>query len=68
MNETKLSVRDGGNYEHLMLAETKNWPAIIALEKRIATRNDASAEWLTPWVVRGRNLIRKKRGLELIHC
>jgi len=61
-------VRLGGRYERATLA--RDYVHGIALEQEI---NDVSKDaedagiWPAPLVVRGRNIVRRARGLELIN-
>ena len=59
-------IRLGGAYERAY--ESCQFDAMIALEQEIGKLQAEQPEaWLTPWLVRGRNVIRRCRGLEDIN-
>lgn len=59
-------IRLGGRYERARLSS--DWDAAIRYERQFdELAREHPTVWIQPFVVRGQNVVRKARGLELLH-
>ena len=63
--EVKLS-KLGGMFERA--DQAREFDKITQIEKEIQAIYETTDFWITPYIVRGRNVIRKARKQELIHA
>ena len=64
-DEAAIMVRLGGEYERAHISG--NLTECIRIEKLIGEYQNSSENWLKPLVVRGRNIVRRNRGLEEVY-